>query len=204
MLKQAAITADDFGIQVRELLPTTSGAVDSPLPSVGKPPAPPVIAAIAVPYTHTAMIELMIAHPEYTHAQFARAFGRPPQWFSSVLASKGFQEALEPRRCEIADPGLAATLEERMRALAMQSLEVLQGKLSATNVQDATILKALEIGTKSLGMGASAPVLQIGPVQAVGPDAVAERILAAMAKAKQRSQNLQAIDVPMKEVPDAG
>lgn len=204
MSEQAALSAEDFGIQVQGLLSTTSGAVDSPLPSVEKTPVPPITTAVAVLYTHTAMIELMIAHPEYTHAQFAKAFGRQPQWFASVLASKSFQEVLEPRRDEIADPGLAATLEERMRALAMQSLEVLQGKLNGPNVQDATILKALEIGTKSLGMGQAQPLLPLTPVQAVGPDAVAERLWAAMGKAKKHAQNDQAIDVPVREVRDAG
>lgn len=202
----STMTDADFGLEVRALLAPTTGTVDSKLSLAAKTPAPhPQQEAPVGPlrqYSHESMIELMIEHPEYTHAQFSAAFGRKPQWFASVLASEAFQRALEPHREKIADPGLAANMEERMRALAMQSLEVLQGKLNGSSVPDATILKALEIGTKSLGMGTPAALPPATPPSMVGPEAVAERIMLAMEKGRAR-KNLQAVDVVVKDKSDA-
>lgn len=105
------------------------------------------------PYTHDGMIQLIVDNPTWTHKQYAAHFGQTPGWFSSVLASDNFQQRLDLRRDEVADPSLTATLEERFRALTLRSLSVLQVMLDNPKVQDATVLKAAEIGIKALGLG---------------------------------------------------
>lgn len=132
-------------------------------------------------YKASTMIELMIAHPEYTHAQFAGHFGRPPAWFASVLASEVFQEALTPFKDQIADPSLTATMEERFRALAVRSVAVLQDKMNNASVDDSTVLKAAEMGIKALGMRSMAAQTQV-LIQVAPVESVAERLLKAMDK----------------------
>lgn len=105
------------------------------------------------PYEPATMVQLIIDNPNWTHKQYARHFGRTTGWFASVLASDVFQQCLDLRRSEVADPSLTATLEERFRALTLRSLEVLQVMLDNPKVQDTTVLKAAEIGIKALGLG---------------------------------------------------
>lgn len=108
----------------------------------------------AVTYTHEGMIELIIRNPTWSHAKLAKHFGYTPGWFANVLAGDDFQRALDPRRHEVADPTMTATLEERFRGLTLQALGVMQKLLDNPKVQDATVLKAAEIGIKALGLGA--------------------------------------------------
>lgn len=104
-------------------------------------------------YTHEGMIRLIIDNPTWTHKQFAAHYGRPASWFASVLATDEFQLALDPHRHEITDPSITATMEERLRALALRSMSVLQHKMESGKVADFTVIKAMENSTKALGMG---------------------------------------------------
>lgn len=108
-------------------------------------------------YRHEALIDLIIAHPEWDQNHYAAHFGLTPSWLSNIMASDAFQAAMAARREEIVDPELKATIEERFRALAIQSLQVLQKKLSAPNVSDNVALRAAELGAKALGIGGHAP-----------------------------------------------
>ena len=76
-----------------------------PLLSVPKTPEPsPIAAPLPVPgYTHTAMVELMVANPDWNHRKLAAHWGRNSSWFASVLASDAFQLELDKRRGEIVD-----------------------------------------------------------------------------------------------------
>lgn len=109
-----------------------------------------------VRYTHEALIDLIIAHPEMTQNQLAAYFGYTPSWISNILASDALQAKMAARREEIVDPELKATIEERFRALAIQSLRVLQDKLNAPQVSDNVALRAAELGAKALGIGGHA------------------------------------------------
>jgi len=108
-------------------------------------------------YTHDAMIDLIIQHPEMTQLQIAAHFGYTAPWISNILASDAFQEKMASRREEIIDPELRATIEERFRALVIRSLQVLQDKLSQPIVSDNVALRAAELGAKALGIGGNAP-----------------------------------------------
>jgi hypothetical protein len=90
-------------------------------------------------------------------------------------------------------------MEERLKALAMRSLFVIQSKLDAPQVSDQTVLAAAQLGIKGLGLGNAVPVLAAPPALATGAEAVADRIMEAMARAKART-NAEAVDVAVKEV----
>lgn len=145
--------------------------------------------AIAPSYTHARMVELILQYPHWTHAEYARYFGRKVSWFASVVASDGFQAAVDPVRESIPDPFITATMQERMRGLAIHAVEVLQDKLAADEVQDFTVLKALEVGAKSLGMGAAALPTSSTPPEDKGVEALADRLVTALNRAKGRSRN---------------
>lgn len=104
-------------------------------------------------YSHIDMIDFIIAHPEVTQNDLAARYGYSASWVSNIMASDAWQAQFAKRRGELVDPGLAHTVDERMRALVLRSQERLMEKLNQAVVSDNTILKALELGAKSIGMG---------------------------------------------------
>lgn len=142
-----------------------------------------------VRYTHQAMIDLIIEHPEYTQNQLAAHFGYTPGWISNVLASDAFQAAMAARREEIVDPELKASIEERFRALVIRSLEVLQAKLNAPAVSDQVALRAAELGAKALGVGGHAAPK---PPQTDRLERLAERLIVLQSTVRERVINGEA------------
>lgn len=112
-------------------------------------------AAPKPPYTPAAMIDLFLAHPEYTHAQFAAHFGYKASWFASVLISNAFQAVLDLRREAVAAvaPHLAGTMQDMFQAMTVQSLAVLQARLEDPKATEDLVIKAINAGVKALGMG---------------------------------------------------
>ncbi len=106
-------------------------------------------------YSHEAMIDVIIAEPTLTQRELAKRFDRSENWISIIMGSDAFQAALAKRRDDVTDPFLIATIEERFRGLANQSLQVLAEKLETTKSADLA-LKALDISSKALGFGARA------------------------------------------------
>lgn len=109
-----------------------------------------------VHYSHEAMIEILLTEPTITQNELARRFDRTVGWISIVMGSDAFQAALAKRRDDIMDPELIATVEERLRGLAHQSLKVISERLDMSKSSDVA-LKALDITVKALGFGARAP-----------------------------------------------
>lgn len=106
-----------------------------------------------VRYTHDAMIDLIIANPAISQGKIAEHFGYTQAWVSRVFNSDAFQQRLALRKADIVDPALTLSIEERLKALASKSLDVVLDKLHTTNNVDLA-MKALELSTKSLGYGA--------------------------------------------------
>jgi len=108
---------------------------------------------LRVHYSHEAMIDVIIAEPTITQNELAKRFNRSVSWISIVMGSDSFQAALAKRRDDIIDPFLIATVEERFRGLADQSLQIIAEKLEKSQNLDVAF-KALEISSKALGFGA--------------------------------------------------
>lgn len=110
-----------------------------------------------VSYSHEAMIDILIHEPTITQNELAKRFGYSVSWVSIVMGSDAFQAALAKRRDDLLNPEIIASLEERFRGLAAQSMQVIADKLEKTQNPDLAV-KALEISSKALGFGArSAP-----------------------------------------------
>lgn len=106
-----------------------------------------------VRYSHDAMIDLILAQPAISQNALAVMFGYGVGWVSRVIGSDAFQARLAERKEEIVNPEIMLSFEQRLQGLANQSLQVIQAKLDATSNPDLAI-KALELSTKALGMGA--------------------------------------------------
>jgi hypothetical protein len=84
-------------------------------------------------------------------------FGYTATWVSLIFSSDAFRERLHERKAELVDPQIRASVEERLRAVAMKSLDVLLEKLNKPNVPDNLALRAAELGAKGMGTGGFAP-----------------------------------------------
>ena len=104
-------------------------------------------------YTHEAMIDVIITEPTITQNELAKRFDRSVGWVSIMINSDAFQAALAKRRDDLLDPFLVATVEERFRSLAHQSLQIIAEKLETSRNIDVAF-KALDISSKALGFGA--------------------------------------------------
>jgi predicted transcriptional regulator len=102
---------------------------------------------------HDAMIDLMIAQPTMTQAAMAKSLGYTQPWVSRIIASDAFQARLNQRREELVNPVIAQNVEERIKGLAMLSLDVIEEKLGQTRNPDLA-MKAFELSTKAAGYGA--------------------------------------------------
>lgn len=106
-----------------------------------------------VHYSHEAMIDVILANPNIKQNELAATFDKSVPWISRIIGSDAFQAALAKRRDDLTDPFLVATIEERFRGLAFQSLDIIAEKLQLTQNSDLA-LKALDVSVKALGFGA--------------------------------------------------
>jgi hypothetical protein len=106
-----------------------------------------------VSYSHDAMIDLLIANPRMSQGEIAMFFGYTQPWVSLIMSSDAFRIRMEARKNELVDPTIRSTIEERFRALATKSLEVLQRKLESPNVSDNLAVQAATLAARSLGLG---------------------------------------------------
>ena len=106
-----------------------------------------------VSYTHDAMCDMILANPAISKGELARHFGYTPAWVSRILNSDAFLMRLSVRKADLTDPSLVLSIEEKLKVLVSESLDVLIDKLATTKSSDIA-LKGVEIGAKALGYGA--------------------------------------------------
>ena len=107
-----------------------------------------------VRYTHDAMIDLLLAEPGIHQNKLAKVFGYSVAWISRVINSDAFNARLAERKTEIVDPAILMNFDDRLQALAMQSLDIVVDKLSTVGGNFDNAMKALELSTRALGYGA--------------------------------------------------
>ena len=113
-----------------------------------------------VSYTHDAMIDMIVADPTVHQNDLARYFGFSPSWVSTVKNSDAFQARLAERRGELIDPVVVASIDERFRALADASLDLLLERVThpALKPTDDFLIQTAKLSAGALGYGAKAPV----------------------------------------------
>lgn len=163
-----------------------------------------------VHYTHDAMIDLILLHPEMRQGQLAEYFGMTEGWVSRVIGSDAFQLRLAQRKEDVISPEIKQNLEQRVQGLALTSLQKLQDKIDANLVPVDGLIKTLELSTKALGMGARQANIQQqnNYVVALPPKVENETDWAKQAQASarelaERSKAARdAIDVEARPVPE--
>ena len=105
-------------------------------------------------YTHEDCIDAILANPAVTQNALAERYGYTPSWISLIINSDAFQAALAKRRDEVISPELKATVEERFRALIMESQRVLHDKLMTPGCPPNIALGVLGTASRALGYGA--------------------------------------------------
>ncbi len=136
-------------------LPSTE-TMDQALADTSAFRAPTMGNLAKVGYSHTDMIDFIIANPGCTQNHLASRYGYSVGWVSNVMASDAWQSAMAARRSEICDPVLVASVEERFKGITLLSLERLKQKLEAPAVSDNVVLRAVELGAKAMGVGGNA------------------------------------------------
>lgn len=168
------------------------------------PPLPPGIARREaglpqtlqkVRYSHEAMADMLIADPTISQNSIAAYFGRTPTWISIVINSDAFQSYYAARKAELIDPELIATIRERLQALTVRSLQVLQEKMMrpVDQISDNLALKAAELGAKGLGVGGNAPPPP-PPNPAEYLPAIAERLMRLQGRNQQPVSDVHFIE----------
>lgn len=111
-------------------------------------------AVARVSYTHDAMIDLIITNPDISQNELAAHFGYSVGWVSRVRNSDAFLARLAERKCDLVDPSIAATVEEKIRAVADRAWGTVLEKIDKGVVTFDQALNAAEKAGKALGYGA--------------------------------------------------
>lgn len=153
-----------------------------------------------VRYTHDSMIDMLIANPMISQNELAKYYGFSVAWISRVVNSDAFNARLAERKDEIVDPTLRLSMEEKLNALADQSLKIVMEKLAVTQNPD-TAMKALELTTRALGYGAKSQNVAVQqnfvvalPQKVADPMEWAARGRAAGAEAATSSAGVQLVE----------
>jgi hypothetical protein len=127
-------------------------------------------------FTHEALAEALLLDPMLSGKELSRMFGMTETWISIIRNSDAFRATLERRKGELVDPTLIATLDDRYRAMAARSVEVLIDKLSApvNTISDDLALRAATLGATMFKTVAPPPVAP--PESSI--DKLADRLIA--------------------------
>lgn len=105
-----------------------------------------------VSYTHEAMIDLILTEPTVTAVELGQVFNYSAGWVSRVIASDAFQARLAERKAQLIDPMVAASLDERLRGVAIHSMSIIQEKLASSSEESAQFaMEALGLATVAMG-----------------------------------------------------
>ena len=102
---------------------------------------------------HEAIIDALIQNPTLNNKQLAQAFEMSAPYIGRIIQSDIFRSRLIERKAELIDPLIMQGAEERLKALMVDSMEVLAEKL-ALNPNADLAMETLKVSSKALGYGA--------------------------------------------------
>jgi hypothetical protein len=108
-------------------------------------------------YSHEALADFFLANPTAYAKEAAAVFRRSQAWVTTVIQSDAFRAIMAKRKEELVNPAIRLSIEERIRGLVTQSLDVLGEKLEQPGVKAEVALRAFELGSKAMGIGGNAP-----------------------------------------------
>lgn len=154
-------------------------------------------------YSHTAMIDSIIANPGITQRELGKHFGYTESWVSTIMASDAFQVLLAERRAELIDPILTASVGERLKAMTQRSIEIVQSHLEGPMVSFDVAMKAAQFGAKAMGLGGNAPPQTLVMNSSDRLAGLAERLTGLLANKRGEVKD-EIIEVESREVGSGG
>jgi hypothetical protein len=125
---------------------------------------------------HDQIMDWLIANPALPLSACAAAFGLTQPWLSCIIHSDLFQAELTKRK-DFVFGEVALTVKDRITALAHDSLQRLQNRISVCDDVD-QLNDTAELAIKALGFGAPRPAqgasVHIGSVNVVSREILAE------------------------------
>ncbi len=100
------------------------------------------------------MIDLVLQNPMISQNDLAEHFGYSAAWTSIIFNSDAFQARLAARKEEIIDPLIRGRIEEAIKGLVGQSVEILREKLAGANPSTDLALEVFKASTRAAGYGA--------------------------------------------------
>jgi hypothetical protein len=103
------------------------------------------------------VIDYMLLNPEQTQRQIAKYFDYTEGWLSRMINSDAFQDRFAARKKEMLGPDVILAMrgtEERLTALANDSLDKLQEKLHNADPNMDVLLKTADLALRAKGYGA--------------------------------------------------
>ena len=106
-----------------------------------------------VRYTHDAVIDEILANPSVSQGELSARFGFTQAWMSIIINSDAFKERLAERKGELVDPKIAASIAERLDAVARRSLDKLLEKLdSPLNLKPLELVAMAKLGVGDIAL----------------------------------------------------
>lgn len=106
-----------------------------------------------VSHRHEAIMQYMVANPTAPLGEVAAAFGVTQPWLSCIIHSHAFKTKLRERQDALFG-NIAATLTEKLEAVAHAALDNLHEHVLASNSNPAQNLEVADTVLKALGYGA--------------------------------------------------
>lgn len=116
-----------------------------------------------VRYTHDAVIDEILRDPSISQNELSRLFGFTPSWMSICINSDAFQERMRERKAILVDPGLQATINQRLDAVARRSLDKIMNRLDSSigaPIKDADLIAMAKLGVGDKNTRPAGPMQQ--------------------------------------------
>lgn len=124
----------------------------------------PSKAVASIHIGHEGIMDMILANPACTLKELSAATKYSVPWLYRLLASDLFQARLRERHKEMVDPMLAASLNERLKAVGFLSCDVLMDKLADPNVSASVALRGVEMAARLNAPGTRAPRVPEGHI----------------------------------------
>lgn len=114
----------------------------------------------SVRWYHDRIIDLMLTtEVPLSQNEIAKLIGYSASWVSIMVNSDAFKERLAERKAELTDPVLAASINDRLDALARRSLDKLLDRLDQGVVKTGELIAMAKLGVGDKNTRPAAPAV---------------------------------------------
>ena len=129
--------------------------------------APAPILKDGLRYSHEAIVDLMLQHPNWDQNTIARYLNLTPVWLSRVIHTDAFRDYYNRRRDEH-NSNVSESVIDNMQELAIGAIKLMKSKIENENGEEVSpriVLETIAVASKALGYGGhsnqGAPTVQV-------------------------------------------